>query len=122
MVLGFSYRLRSVYPDASFRLAGQPRRPSPHELHADFLQLLINFQDLNLVSQAGPTAKQLGIFLSGAAGVLGVPITEQYVVGIAAAVKQIAAVSLVRDDGVEFMDGRERIGLHAGQRLPDRDG
>src|SRR5580704_467256 len=91
-------------------------------LYAYFFQLFINLQNLNLISQPCPATQQLGIFLSSAASLLGVPVAQQHVLGIASAVEKIAAVSFVRDDGVEFADGGERSGLHAGQRLPDREG
>src|ERR1700691_3871158 len=95
-----------------------PRR----RLYDDFVQLLIHLQDLNFISQAGPAAKQLGIFLRGSAGLLGVPITKQHVVRTAVVIKKIAAVSVLRDDGVQFANGSERSGLHASQRLPNRNG
>src|SRR5258708_31834600 len=40
---------------------------------------------------------------------------------VAAVVQQIAAVTVLRDDGVQFANGRQRCGLHAGQSFPDRD-
>src|SRR5580704_4296969 len=117
---------RSTQQDPSTSLrAGEPRRLSLRGfavLYAHFLQLLINFQDLNFVPQPRPAAQQFGVFLGGAARLLGVPVTKQHVVRIAAAVEEIAAVPFFQDDSVQLTDGSKRSGLHAGQRLPDREG
>jgi len=90
--------------------------------HTYFFQLLINFQDLNFIAQTCPAAKQFGIFQRGAAGLLGVPVAKEHIVRIAIAVKKIAPVSVLRDNGVQFANGRECSDLHAGHRLPDREG
>src|SRR6202035_2900065 len=96
-------------------------RLSLRELCAHFFQLFVDFQNFNFVPQASPAAKKLGIFLSGAARLLGIPVTKQQIVRITTSIKKIAPISFVGNNHAQVAHRRERRYLHARQSFPDRD-
>src|SRR5579862_3885011 len=68
------------------------------------LQFLKYLYGLNLVPQTSPASQHFRIFVSGLAGLLGVPVAKQHI-GLAAAVEKIAAVSVFRDNCRDLANG-----------------
>src|ERR1700686_3774294 len=80
---------------------------------------LVDFHDLNLISQAGPAAQHVGIILPGAARLFRLPVTEQLIVRFAVAVEEVASVILGDEDRAEFAKSGQRRGVHVSHWLPD---
>jgi hypothetical protein len=82
------------------------------------LQGFVHLYDLDLITQAGPAAEHVWVFLRDAARAFGIPIAHENVVMIAIAVEQITAVSLRGDYRGQFAKGIEGGCLHFGQGFP----
>lgn len=89
--------------------------------YADFFELFVNFQDLNLVAEFGPAALRVGIFLGGSAGFFRLPVAQQDVMFFAVAIEKIAAVAFGGENRDQLVDGFERRGFHFRHWLPHRD-
>lgn len=84
-----------------------------------FTERFVDLHDLDFISQLGPAAEHVGIFLRGAAGVRRLPVAQEDVVVIAVAVEKVAPIALSGDDCGEFLESFEGGGLVLGERFPD---
>lgn len=80
---------------------------------------LVHLHNLDLVAQLRPAAKHVGIFQGGTAGIFGFPVTQENIMMLSVAVKQVASVASFGNYGREFLKSFQGSGFVMGDGLPD---